>query len=210
MVARDEGLYTAITDCGAGGFSSSVGEMGKDVVVLIDSLTRLGRAFNTVVPSSGKVLTGGVDAHALERPKRFFGAARNIEEGGSLSIIATALINTGSKMDEVIYEEFKGTGNMEIHLDRRIAEKRKRGRHPAARRFGEDERDPRHDREARAQPGARVRDRRERHMQRHEVGRPQELVELHHLLEAWGKAELPEETVTNMAAGRGPKKSSTK
>jgi transcription termination factor Rho len=99
-------------------------EHKKDVVILLDSITRLARAYNTVVPSSGKVLTGGVDAHALERPKRFFGAARNIEEGGSLTIIATALINTGSKMDEVIYEEFKGTGNMELHLDRRIAEKR--------------------------------------------------------------------------------------
>ncbi|MEE4279731.1 MAG: transcription termination factor Rho [Halieaceae bacterium] len=99
-------------------------EHKRDVVVLLDSITRLARAFNTVVPSSGKVLTGGVDAHALERPKRFFGAARNIEEGGSLSIIATALIDTGSKMDEVIYEEFKGTGNMELHLDRKVAEKR--------------------------------------------------------------------------------------
>jgi hypothetical protein len=99
-------------------------EHKKDVVILLDSITRLARAYNTVVPSSGKVLTGGVDAHALERPKRFFGAARNIEEGGSLTIIATALIDTGSKMDEVIYEEFKGTGNMELHLDRRIAEKR--------------------------------------------------------------------------------------
>ena len=99
-------------------------EHKKDVVILLDSITRLARAFNTIVPSSGKVLTGGVDAHALERPKRFFGAARNIEEGGSLTIIATALIDTGSKMDEVIYEEFKGTGNMELHLDRRIAEKR--------------------------------------------------------------------------------------
>jgi transcription termination factor Rho len=99
-------------------------EHNKDVVILLDSITRLARAFNTIVPSSGKVLTGGVDAHALERPKRFFGAARNIEEGGSLTIIATALIDTGSKMDEVIYEEFKGTGNMELHLDRRIAEKR--------------------------------------------------------------------------------------
>lgn len=99
-------------------------EHKKDVVVLLDSITRLARAYNTVIPSSGKVLTGGVDAHALERPKRFFGAARNIEEGGSLTIIATALVDTGSKMDEVIYEEFKGTGNMEIHLDRRIAEKR--------------------------------------------------------------------------------------
>lgn len=95
-----------------------------DVVILLDSITRLARAYNTTVPSSGKVLTGGVDAHALHRPKRFFGAARNIEEGGSLTIIATALVETGSKMDEVIYEEFKGTGNMEIHMDRRIAEKR--------------------------------------------------------------------------------------
>ncbi|MCP4211494.1 MAG: transcription termination factor Rho [Halieaceae bacterium] len=99
-------------------------EHKKDVVILLDSITRLARAYNTVIPSSGKVLTGGVDAHALERPKRFFGAARNIEEGGSLSIIATALIDTGSKMDEVIYEEFKGTGNLELHLDRKIAEKR--------------------------------------------------------------------------------------
>ena len=99
-------------------------EHKKDVVILLDSITRLARAYNTVIPSSGKVLTGGVDAHALERPKRFFGAARNIEEGGSLSIIATALVDTGSKMDEVIYEEFKGTGNMELHLDRKIAEKR--------------------------------------------------------------------------------------
>jgi transcription termination factor Rho len=95
-----------------------------DVVILLDSITRLARAYNTTIPSSGKVLTGGVDAHALHRPKRFFGAARNIEEGGSLTIIATSLIETGSKMDEVIYEEFKGTGNMELHLDRRIAEKR--------------------------------------------------------------------------------------
>ena len=92
------------------------------MVILLDSITRLARAYNTVIPSSGKVLTGGVDAHALERPKRFFGAARNIEEGGSLTIISTALIETGSKMDEVIYEEFKGTGNQEITLDRRIAE----------------------------------------------------------------------------------------
>jgi len=99
-------------------------EHKHDVVILLDSITRLARAYNTVVPSSGKVLTGGVDANALHRPKRFFGAARNIEEGGSLTIIATALVDTGSKMDEVIYEEFKGTGNMEIHLDRRIAEKR--------------------------------------------------------------------------------------
>lgn len=99
-------------------------EHKKDVVILLDSITRLARAYNTVVPSSGKVLTGGVDANALQRPKRFFGAARNIEEGGSLTILATALIDTGSKMDEVIYEEFKGTGNSEIHLDRRIAEKR--------------------------------------------------------------------------------------
>jgi transcription termination factor Rho len=96
----------------------------RDVVILLDSITRLARAYNTTIPSSGKVLTGGVDAHALHRPKRFFGAARNIEEGGSLTILATALVETGSKMDEVIYEEFKGTGNMEIHLDRRIAEKR--------------------------------------------------------------------------------------
>ncbi|HWP94732.1 MAG TPA: transcription termination factor Rho [Gammaproteobacteria bacterium] len=99
-------------------------EHKRDVVILLDSITRLGRAYNTVVPSSGKVLTGGVDANALQRPKRFFGAARNIEEGGSLTIIATALIDTGSRMDDVIYEEFKGTGNMEIHLDRRIAERR--------------------------------------------------------------------------------------
>ena len=99
-------------------------EHKKDVVILLDSITRLGRAYNAVVPSSGKVLTGGVDANALQRPKRFFGAARNIEEGGSLTILATALIETGSKMDEVIFEEFKGTGNSEIHLDRRIAEKR--------------------------------------------------------------------------------------
>ena len=99
-------------------------EHKRDVVILLDSITRLARAYNTTIPSSGKVLTGGVDAHALHRPKRFFGAARNIEEGGSLTILATALIETGSKMDEVIYEEFKGTGNMEIHMDRRIAEKR--------------------------------------------------------------------------------------
>jgi transcription termination factor Rho len=99
-------------------------EHKHDVVILLDSITRLGRAYNTVVPSSGKVLTGGVDANALQRPKRFFGAARNIEEGGSLTILATALIDTGSRMDDVIYEEFKGTGNHEIHLDRRIAEKR--------------------------------------------------------------------------------------
>ena len=99
-------------------------EHKRDVVILLDSITRLARAYNTTIPSSGKVLTGGVDAHALHRPKRFFGAARNIEEGGSLTILATSLIETGSKMDEVIYEEFKGTGNMEIHLDRRIAEKR--------------------------------------------------------------------------------------
>lgn len=99
-------------------------EHKRDVVILLDSITRLARAYNTVIPSSGKVLTGGVDAHALERPKRFFGAARNIEEGGSLTIIATALVETGSKMDEVIYEEFKGTGNMELHLDRKVAEKR--------------------------------------------------------------------------------------
>ncbi|MEQ8992890.1 MAG: transcription termination factor Rho [Pseudomonadales bacterium] len=99
-------------------------EHQKDVVILLDSITRLARAYNTIVPSSGKVLTGGVDANALERPKRFFGAARNIEEGGSLTIVATALVETGSKMDEVIYEEFKGTGNMELHLERKIAEKR--------------------------------------------------------------------------------------
>jgi transcription termination factor Rho len=99
-------------------------EHKRDVVILLDSITRLARAYNTVVPSSGKVLTGGVDANALQRPKRFFGAARNVEEGGSLTIIATALVDTGSRMDDVIYEEFKGTGNMEIHLDRRIGEKR--------------------------------------------------------------------------------------
>jgi len=96
----------------------------KDVIILLDSITRLARAYNTIAPSSGKVLTGGVDANALTKPKKFYGAARNIEEGGSLTILATALIDTGSKMDEVIYEEFKGTGNMEVHLDRRIAEKR--------------------------------------------------------------------------------------
>ena len=99
-------------------------EHKKDVVILLDSITRLARAYNTVIPSSGKILTGGVDANALHRPKRFFGAARNIEEGGSLTIIATALVDTGSKMDEVIYEEFKGTGNMELHLSRKVAEKR--------------------------------------------------------------------------------------
>lgn len=99
-------------------------EHKRDVVILLDSITRLARAYNTISPASGKVLTGGVDANALQRPKRFFGAARNVEEGGSLTIIATALVETGSKMDEVIYEEFKGTGNMELHLDRRIAEKR--------------------------------------------------------------------------------------
>ncbi|MDA9689316.1 transcription termination factor Rho [Betaproteobacteria bacterium] len=99
-------------------------EHKKDVVILLDSITRLARAYNTVVPTSGKVLTGGVDANALHRPKRFFGAARNVEEGGSLTIIATALVETGSRMDEVIYEEFKGTGNMEVHLERRLAEKR--------------------------------------------------------------------------------------
>jgi transcription termination factor Rho len=99
-------------------------EHKRDVVILLDSITRLARAYNTVAPSSGKVLSGGVEANALTRPKRFFGAARNIEEGGSLTILATALIDTGSKMDEVIYEEFKGTGNMEVHLDRRVAEKR--------------------------------------------------------------------------------------
>jgi len=99
-------------------------EHKKDVIILLDSITRLARAYNTVVPSSGKVLTGGVDANALHRPKRFFGAARNLEEGGSLTILATALVDTGSKMDEVIYEEFKGTGNSEVHLDRKISEKR--------------------------------------------------------------------------------------
>merc|ERR1712070_703927 len=99
-------------------------EHKRDVVILLDSITRLARAYNAVVPSSGKVLTGGVDAHGLQRPKRFFGAARNIEEGGSLSIIATALIDTGSRMDEVIFEEFKGTGNSEIVLDRKVADKR--------------------------------------------------------------------------------------
>jgi transcription termination factor Rho len=99
-------------------------EHKKDVLILLDSITRLARAYNTVIPPSGKVLSGGLDSNALQKPKRFFGAARNIEEGGSLTIIATALIDTGSKMDEVIYEEFKGTGNMEIHLERRISEKR--------------------------------------------------------------------------------------
>jgi len=99
-------------------------EHKKDVIILLDSITRLARAYNTVVPSSRKVLTGGVDANALHRPKRFFGAARNLEEGGSLTILATALVDTGSKMDEVIYEEFKGTGNSEVHLDRKISEKR--------------------------------------------------------------------------------------
>ena len=99
-------------------------EHGRDVVILLDSITRLGRAYNATVPSSGKVLTGGVDANALQRPKRFFGAARNIEEGGSLTIIATALIDTGSRMDEVVIEEFKGTGNSEIVLDRKVADKR--------------------------------------------------------------------------------------
>ncbi len=99
-------------------------EHNRDVVILLDSITRLARAYNTVIPSSGKVLTGGVDANALQKPKRFFGAARNVEEGGSLTILATALVETGSRMDDVIYEEFKGTGNMEVHLDRRIAERR--------------------------------------------------------------------------------------
>jgi transcription termination factor Rho len=99
-------------------------EYGKDVMILLDSITRLSRAYNTEAPHSGRILTGGVDSTALQKPKRFFGAARNIEEGGSLTIIATAIIDTGSKMDEVIYEEFKGTGNMEIHLDRRLADKR--------------------------------------------------------------------------------------
>ena len=104
-------------------------EHKKDVVILLDSITRLARAYNTVVPASGKILTGGVDANALHRPKRFFGAARNVEEGGSLTIIATALVETGSRMDDVIYEEFKGTGNMELHLDRRMAEKTPVPRH---------------------------------------------------------------------------------
>jgi transcription termination factor Rho len=99
-------------------------EHKKDVVILLDSITRLARAYNTVVPPSGKVLSGGVDSNALHKPKRFFGAARNIENGGSLTIISTALIDTGSRMDEVIFEEFKGTGNMELHLDRRIADRR--------------------------------------------------------------------------------------
>jgi transcription termination factor Rho len=99
-------------------------EYGRDVVILLDSITRLARAYNTVVPHSGKILSGGVDAAALQKPKRFFGAARDIEEGGSLTILATALIDTGSRMDEVIFEEFKGTGNMEVHLDRRLVDKR--------------------------------------------------------------------------------------
>jgi transcription termination factor Rho len=99
-------------------------EHKREVVILLDSITRLARAYNTVVPASGKILSGGLDANALQRPKRFFGAARNIEEGGSLTIIATSLIDTGSRMDEVIFEEFKGTGNMEIHLDRKLVEKR--------------------------------------------------------------------------------------
>jgi transcription termination factor Rho len=99
-------------------------EHGKDVVILLDSITRLARAYNSVVPPSGKILSGGVDSNALHKPKRFFGAARNIEEGGSLTIIATALVDTGSRMDEVIFEEFKGTGNSEIHLDRKLMEKR--------------------------------------------------------------------------------------
>jgi transcription termination factor Rho len=99
-------------------------ELGKDVVILLDSITRLARAYNQVVPTSGKILSGGVDSNALHKPKRFFGAARNIEEGGSLTIMATALIDTGSRMDEVIFEEFKGTGNMEIHLDRHLSDRR--------------------------------------------------------------------------------------
>jgi transcription termination factor Rho len=99
-------------------------EHKRDVVILLDSITRLARAYNTIVPPSGKVLSGGVDSNALQKPKRFFGAARNIEEGGSLTIIATALVDTGSRMDEVIFEEFKGTGNLEIHLDRRLVDKR--------------------------------------------------------------------------------------
>jgi len=99
-------------------------EYGKDVVILLDSITRLARAYNTIVPTSGRVLTGGVDSNALQRPKRFFGAARNIEAGGSLTIVATALVETGSRMDDVIFEEFKGTGNMEVHLDRKLADRR--------------------------------------------------------------------------------------
>ena len=99
-------------------------EHKRDVVILLDSITRLARAYNTIVPASGKILSGGVDSNALQRPKRFFGAARNIEEGGSLTIVATALIDTGSRMDEVIFEEFKGTGNSEIHLDRKLADRR--------------------------------------------------------------------------------------
>jgi transcription termination factor Rho len=99
-------------------------EMGRDVVILLDSITRMARAYNTVTPPSGRVLSGGLDANALQKPKRFFGAARNIEEGGSLTIIATALVDTGSRMDDVIFEEFKGTGNMEIHLDRKLVDKR--------------------------------------------------------------------------------------
>jgi transcription termination factor Rho len=99
-------------------------EHGKDVVILLDSITRLARAYNTIVPTSGKVLSGGVDSNALQRPKRFFGAARNIEQGGSLTIIASALVDTGSRMDEVIFEEFKGTGNSEVHLDRKLADRR--------------------------------------------------------------------------------------
>jgi transcription termination factor Rho len=99
-------------------------EHGRDVVILLDSITRLARAYNTVIPPSGKILSGGVDANALHKPKRFFGAARNVEEGGSLTIIATSLVDTGSRMDEVIFEEFKGTGNSEIHLDRKLMEKR--------------------------------------------------------------------------------------
>jgi len=99
-------------------------EHKKDVVILLDSITRLARAYNTIVPASGKVLSGGVDSNALQRPKRFFGAARNIEEGGSLTIMATALVDTGSRMDDIIFEEFKGTGNMEIHLDRKLTDKR--------------------------------------------------------------------------------------
>ncbi|MBI3293079.1 MAG: transcription termination factor Rho, partial [Elusimicrobia bacterium] len=99
-------------------------EHGKDVVILLDSITRLGRAYNTITPSSGRVLSGGLDSNALQRPKRFFGAARNIEEGGSLTIMATALVETGSRMDDVIFEEFKGTGNMEVYLDRKLADKR--------------------------------------------------------------------------------------
>ena len=117
-------LGTAPGDLHPGLLGKRLVECGHDVCILLDSITRLARAYNTVVPPSGKILSGGVDSNALHKPQRFFGAARNIEEGGSLTIIATALVDTGSKMDEVIFEEFKGTGNMELHLDRRLVEKR--------------------------------------------------------------------------------------